>query len=277
MRPILRTAISFGLVHIPVKLYAATESKEVHFHQLHKACYTPIRYQKVCPTCEVEVGPDDIIRGYEYAKGAYVTVSDEDLEQIPLDDVRALQILDFVALTEVDPIRYVKSYFTAPDGPSLKPYRLLYEAMERTGKVAVARGVMRAKEHLMLIRNYRGTLLLETLFYGDEIRDPAELGELEGDVRLDEREVDMARMLVDNLTRPFEPERYTSAYRETVQKMLQAKIQGREIAVPARPQMPQVADLMEALRASIAAAREGRGADAPPPPPPEGWSPPPVQ
>ncbi len=283
MRPILRTAISFGLVHIPVKLYAATESKEVHFHQLHKACYTPIRYQKVCPTCEQEVGPDDIVRGYEYGKGAYVTVSDEDLEHIPLDDVRALQILDFVALSEVDPIRYVKSYFTAPDGPSLKPYRLLYEAMDRTGKVAVARGVMRAKEHLMLIRNYRGVLLLETLFYGDEIRDPADLGELEGEVKLDDREVEMARMLVDNLTRPFEPQRYTSAYREAVQEMLQAKIQGREIAVPARPEPAQVADLMEALRASIAAAREGRGAGehpesgAPPPAPLQGWQPPPVQ
>ena len=283
MRPILRTAISFGLVHIPVKLYAATESKEVHFHQLHKACFTPIHYQKVCPTCETEVEADDLVRGYEYAKGAYVTVSDEDLDQLPLSDARALQILDFVALSEVDPIRYMKSYFTAPDGPSLKPYRLLYEAMERTGKVAIAKGVLRSKEHLCVIRNYRQALLLETVYYSDEIRDPAVLGELEGQVNLDEREVEMARMLVDNLTRPFEADRYASAYRDALQQLLQAKVEGRDIAVPARPEPAQVADLMEALRASITAAKEGRTAAAPdasagaPPDGWQGWQPPPVQ
>lgn len=270
MRPILRTAISFGLVHIPVKLYAATESKEIHFNQLHKACSTPIHYQKVCPACAEEVGPEDIVRGYEYAKGAYITVSDEELDNLPAGESGALRIMDFVKLSEVDPIAYKKSYFTAPDGPSLKPYRLLLEAMERTGKVAIARGVLRSKEQLCVIRRYRQALLLETMFYADEVRDPAVLGELEGDVRLDEREVEMAQMLVDNLTRPFEPDQYTSAYREALEQMIQAKVQGREISVPARPEPAQVADLMEALRASIAAAREGRdgaGAEAPPAPP----------
>ncbi len=259
MRPILRTAISFGLVHIPVKLYAATESREVHFNQLHKACFTPIRYEKVCPTCEQEVGAEDIVRGFEYSKGAYVTVSDEELEHLPLAEAGALRILDFVGLSEVDPIDYKKSYFTAPDGPSLKPYRLLLEAMDRSGKVAIAKGVLRTKEQLCVVRKYRNALLLETMYYPDEIRDPAVLGELEGQVSLDDRELEMAEMLIRSLTRPFEPDHYQSDYRQALDELIQAKVQGREIAVPAQPEPTRVADLMEALRASIAAAQTDLG------------------
>lgn len=255
MRNIWKGAISFGLVNIPIKLYTATESKDIRFNFLHKECKTPIKYEKVCPVCKEEVGPQDLVRGYEYEKGRYVIIEEEDLEKIPLSTLKAIEILDFVNLEEIDPVYYVKSYYVAPGDLGAKPYRLLYEAMKKTGRIAVARVVLRQKESLAVLRVYANCLVMETIYYPDEIRNTQLIPELDTDVELHDNEMKMAVNLIDNLTASFEPEKYKNNYREALKELIAAKIRGEEIAVPAKAESTKVVDLVEALRASIEAAQ----------------------
>lgn len=258
MRSIWKGAISFGLVTIPIKLYAATESKEIKFNYLHKECHTPIKYQKICPTCNREVPPEEIVRGYEYEKGRYVIFKDEDFEKLPLDSIKAIQILDFVKLEEIDPIYFMKSYFLAPGDFGAKAYKLLYQALRETGKIAIAKVFLRTKENLAVIRVYENCLLLETIFYPNEVRSPQAIPELQDlNVDIHENELKMAKNLIENLTAHFDPVKYTSDYRKALRELIEAKINEEEVAVVKRPESAKVVDLMEALKASIQATQKG--------------------
>ena len=178
------------------------------------------------------------------------------LEKIPLSTLKAIEILDFVDLKEIDPIYYVKSYYLAPGDLGTRPYALLYEAMKKTQKIAIARVVLRQKESLAILRVYENCLVMETIFYPDEIRSPQLIPELVQEVKVHEKELQMAENLIENLTAPFEPTKYTNHYREALMELIQAKISGEEVAVPDQPDATKVVDLMEALRASIEAAQK---------------------
>jgi DNA end-binding protein Ku len=257
-------AISFGLVTIPVKLYAATEEKELHFKQLHKQCGTPIRYKKFCPTCAVEVEADQIIKGYEIEKEQYVTITEEELEAIPVAASRTLEIVDFIQLSEIDPVFYDRTYYLEPGDGGSKPYALLRRAMEETGRIALAKVVMRSKESLAAIRVFReGVLALETMHFPDEVRSPAGLkGIVEPELR--PQELDMAKNLVLSLSAPFDPAKYQNEYRDAVLQLIAAKAHGA-VSAPAavEPKPGRVVDLMDALRASIEAAAAERGGEPP--------------
>ncbi|KJS21392.1 MAG: DNA repair protein [Clostridiaceae bacterium BRH_c20a] len=258
MRPIWKGAISFGLVNIPIKLYTATESNDIKFRFLHKECKSPINYQRYCPVCDEKLENGEMVKGYEYESGHFVIMEDEDFAKIPLESVKAIEIIDFVDLSEIDPIYFVKSYFLAPTELGHKPYNLLYMAMQETGKIAIARVVLRSKETLACVRLYENALLMETIFYPSEIRSPEMMPELMKEVKVNESELEMAKNLINSLSTGFNPEKYKSQYREALLELIEAKIRGQEIAIPEQPEAATVVDLMEALRASLAKVEEAK-------------------
>lgn len=259
MHSLWKGAVSFGLVHVPVRLYTATESKDLKFRFLHRECHTPVRYEKVCPTCGREVAPEEIVRGYEYEPGRFVLIEDEDLARLPAAEGRSIDILDFVDLGEVDPIYFEKAYYLEPQPGGEKPYALLRQAMQETGKVAVARVALRARYSLALIRARQDILVLESLFYPDEVRSTEGLAGIGAPVNLHPNEIKMANTLISNLASPFEPGKYDDEYRQELLKLVEQKVAGQEVAAAptaaAAAPTGQVIDLMEALRASIAAAK----------------------
>ncbi len=255
MQTMFKGAISFGLVNIPIKMFTATEEKDVRFRSLHKKCHTPIKYKKTCPICNEEVSPDDIVKGFEYEPGKFVIVTDEDLETAKTEvQARTIEIVDFVNLAEIDPIYYEKTYYLAPQpevASSAKAYALLRDAMNESGRIAIAKITIRNKQTLCVLRVYNNVMALETIFYPDEIRPVSEVPALPGEVKADEREMDIAKQLIDNLTAKFDASKYTDEYREALRGIIEAKIAGREVV--AQPEAPEsnVIDLMEALKASI--------------------------
>ena len=255
MHAMFKGAISFGLVSIPIKMFAATEEKDIRFRQIHNKCHTPVKYQKVCPMCNEEVKPDDIVKGFEYEPGKFVIVSGEDIESAKAEvQARTIEIVDFVSLTEIDPIYFDKSYYLAPQAEvaaSSKAYNLLREAMARSGRIAVARVTMRDKQTLCVLRIFGDALVLETIFYPDEIRPVAEVPALPHDMKTDEKEMDIAEKLIGNLTAAFEPAKYTDTYREALRRIIDDRIAGRQVV--SSPDLPEsnVIDLMEALKASV--------------------------
>jgi len=259
-----KASISFGLVTIPVKLYAATESKDVRFHLLHSVCHTPVQYRKWCPQCDQEVAPEAIVRGYEYDRGRYVEVPEADLESIPIAAAHTVDIVDFVRLEQIDPIYFEKTYFLEPGEGGAKAYALLRRAMESTGRIAVARVVIRSKESLAAIRIYdQGVLAMETMRFPDEVRSPA--GLLGPEPSLRPQEVDMASSLIGSLAGEFTPEKFKNEYRQAVLDLVQAKATGQEVVqAEERPARGRVADLMQALQASIRHAEAERAAALPP-------------
>lgn len=261
LRTIWKGAISFGLVSIPVKLFPATENKDVKFRYLHKTCQAPVRYQKVCTACGMEVSQDDLVRGYEYEPGRFVIINEEDLERVPDGKTRTVDIIDFVSLKDIDPIYFDKTYYLAPGEVGEKPYALLRKAMEETGKIAVAKISIRNKEALAVIRGYREYLVLETIFYPDEIRDTAQLPGFDKGIKLHENEIKMARELIENLATEFDPQKYDDNYRKKLLDLIHAKIEGQEIIVPDVPSQGKVVDLMEALKASVEMARKTAGSN----------------
>lgn len=250
MRSLWNGSISFGLVNVPVKMFAATEDKDVHFRTLHKECHTPIQYRKFCPTCEKEVGPDELIKGFEYEKGRFVIISDEDLQGLAVAQTRAIEIVDFVNLPEIDPIFYYKTYYLSPGETGQKAYWLLRRAMEDTGKIAIAKIVLRDKQHLAAVRVLPDCLSLSMMFYPDEIRSTAELAQGQS-IALHENEVRMATQLIESLTAPFAAEKYTDEYRAQLLQLVEARVEGASVAVPESPRHNKVVDLMEALKASL--------------------------
>ncbi len=256
MRTIWKGAISFGLVSIPINLFPATEHKDIKFRQLHKTCQAPIRYQKVCSACGQEVSQEDIVRGYEYESGRYVIINEEDLERVPDGRTRTIDIIDFVNIDEIDPVYFDKTYYLAPGEVGEKAYALLHRAMEETGKIAVAKVVIRNKESLAVIRGYKNVLAMETVYFPDEIRDTAKLPGLERNITLHDNEMKMARELIENLATSFDPAKYDDEYRKKLIELIHAKIEGEEIAVPEAAEKGKVVDLMEALKASVEMAKK---------------------
>ena len=256
MRTLWKGAISFGLVNVPVGLYTATEKKEVKFNYLHEKCKTPIRYEKHCPTCNVEVPPEEIVWGYEFQKGQYVILKEEDFQRLPDNNAKTIDIVDFVDLEEIDPIYFDKSYFLEPSRGGEKAYALLKRAMLETGKIAIAKVTIRSKESLAVLKVAQKVLMMETIFYPDEIRSPATLNGVQSEPALHENEVKMANNLIANLSSHFEPAKYTNRYREDLLQLIEAKISGGEVAQTEERQTGKIIDLMEALRASIEATEK---------------------
>ncbi len=260
MRTLWKGAISFGLVNIPVKMYTATGRKDIRFNYLHAACKTPIQYRRFCPACQVEVAAEDLVWGYEYEKGRYVVLREEGFQSLPGENTKTIDIMDFINLAEVDPVFFDKSYYLEPAPGGEKAYALLKRAMLETGKIAVARVMIRAKFSLCCLRVFNNLLLMATMFYPDEVR-PAEA--LSGQIKepsLHPNEITMANSLIENLSAPFQPEKYTNEYRAALMELIQAKIAGEEVAVPATPETAKVVDLMEALKASLQATGAGKDA-----------------
>lgn len=262
MRPIWKGAVSFGLVYVPVKMYAATEKKDVKFNYLHQKCKNPIQYRRYCPYCNEEVPLEELVRGYEYEKGRYVILRDEDFDALPGGDGHNIEIMDFVELGEIDPIYYDKAYYLAPAGGGEKVYELLKRAMEESGRVAVARVTIRSKVSLAVLRVARGVLSMSTMFYPDEVRDAGAIEEMHYRVEVPEKELQMAVNLVNSLTASFDPEKYTDEYRHALMELIQARVAGRQVAEPTRAEAGRVVDLMEALKASIEKAKRERGRQA---------------
>ena len=258
MRTLWKGAISFGLVNVPVKMYAATQRNEPRFHYLHEKCKTPIQYERRCPACGVEVPPEEIVWGYEYQPGSYVVLREEDFDRLPGEGTRTIDILDFVQLTEIDPVYFDKSYYLEPNQGGEKAYALLKRAMMETGRIAIARTVIRTKETLCALRVAKGALLMATMFYPDEVRSAAGLAGVEREPALRQDELRMAVDLIANLSGRFEPAKYANRYREELMKLIEAKVEGKEVYAPAEPEKGKVVDLMEALRASLAATEKAK-------------------
>lgn len=254
-RAIWSGSISFGMVSIPVKLYGATESKDISFHLLHATCSTRLKQVRWCPTDDVEVPWSETVRGYEYAKGQYVVLTAEDFEKLPLPSRHTIDLSAFVSESEIDPIFYERSYYLEPDERGEKAYGLLLRALEKKGLAALATIAIRNKEQLCAIRPRSGVILLETLYYPDEIRETPAL-DLDR-VRLNERELDMAFTLIDLLRKPFDPEEYHDRYREALQQLIEAKLEGREVVTSPAAREAKVIDLADALRRSVEQARKG--------------------
>jgi DNA end-binding protein Ku len=260
VRAIWKGAVSFGLVSIPVKLYTATEEKDVSFHQVHRDDGGRIRYKRVCQIDGEEVAYSDIAKGYELPSGETVVITDEDLADLPLSTSRVVDVLSFVPLEQVDPIYFAKSYYLEPDKTATKPYVLLRDALEQADSVALVKVAIRTKETLATLRVREGVLVLETMVWPDEVREP-DFAFLDDDVQVRPQELAMAQSLIESMSADFDPGQYHDDYREALQQVIEAKVEGREVVEQPveEEQTGSVVDLMAALRASVAAAKKGRG------------------
>src|ERR687888_766940 len=247
-RPIWSGTISFGLVSVPVRMFSATESKELRFHFLDKRDLAPVGYDKVRKDSGEHVDNDEVIRGFEVEKGRFVPLEDEDLDRLDIELTKTIDICDFVDLEEIDPIYFRKAYYLLPQEGGEKPYRLLARALEETNKVGIAKVVIRNKQHLAALRPYEGILVLETMYYADEVRKPEKV---DGRVQLRKPEVEMAKSLVENLSEPFKPEKYDDTYRKELLDLLRAKAKGVPLPEPEAEEEGEVVDLMAALRESV--------------------------
>jgi DNA end-binding protein Ku len=252
MKMMWKGAISFGLVAIPVQVYTATEEKGVGFHQLHDVDLGRIRYQRVCENDGEEVPLEHIVRGFEYEKDLYVVLTDEDLASIPLKSSRAIEIDRFVDASEIDPIYFKKAYYLVPDDVGVKAYHLLREAFREGGKVAVAKVAFREKEHLAVLRLRGNVMVLETMYWPDEIREMSFM-QLEAPVDVRPQELEMARNLVENLTEEWDPNAFKDEYRDALLELIDRKLEGGAAPPPPQPEPAPVVDLLAALKASVKA------------------------
>jgi DNA end-binding protein Ku len=250
MKTMWRGAISFGLVSIPVRVYTATEEKTLRFNQLHEKDHGRIKMKRFCSTEDAEVPYDEIVKGYEYEKDRYVILTDEDFEAVPVESTRTIDIAQFVDREEIDPIYYKKTYYLGPEEAGVKAYQLLREALKEGNKVGIAKVAFRDKEHLSAVRLKDDVLVLDTMFWPDEIRE-AEFSELEKKPKVSDKELQMATSLIENLTEGWNPDAYTDEYREALLDIVEKKAEGEEIEVIEAPEPTKVVDLMEALKASV--------------------------
>lgn len=261
-RPTWTGSIGFGLVNVPVKLYSATESHTVHFHLLDRESGDRIRNRRVAESSGEEVDSDDIVKGYEVTDGQYVVVEPGELDAIAPERSRMIEIDDFVALGDIDPIYFQRTYFVVPDDESAaKPYELLRAAMNDAGRAGIARFVMRGKEYLAAVRPTQDGLVLETMYFADEVRDQASVTDAEESIdetELSERELRTASQLVESLSADWDPSRYADTYRQDVLELVERKAEGKEIVVEEPSKAAPVTDLMAALEASVNRARSGR-------------------
>jgi DNA end-binding protein Ku len=260
MRSIWKGAVSFGLVSIGVKMYGATEERDISFHQVRRSDGSRIRYRRVAEADGEEVAYSDIAKGYSLPNGDTIVLTDEDLADLPLPTTRVVDVLQFVPTEQVDPIYFARSYYLEPENAAVKPYVLLREALEGSGMVGLVKVAIRNREQLATLRVRDGVIVLETMIWPDEVREAA-FPFLDEDVDLRPQERAMAESLVASMAGDFDPDVYTDDYREALQQVIEAKIEGREVieTPQAEPTSGTVVDLMAALRASVEAAKAGRG------------------
>ena len=260
MHTMWKGTISFGLVNIPVKMHAATENKDIKLRQLHKECKSPVKYEKVCPICEKEVKNEDIVKAYEYAKNKFVILDEEELESLKKEqEDKAVEILDFVQLEDIDPIYFEKSYYLSPNEGGGKAYGLVRSALSDTGKIGIAKMIIRAKEQLAIIRVYENVLVVETIHYPDEVRSVQDVPNIPEEVEIVKKELDTAKMLIDQLTNDFEPEKYTDDYRTALMELIEEKKNNEQTATGKEKAVPDnVTNLMDALQASLDRAKKDK-------------------
>jgi DNA end-binding protein Ku len=254
-RAMWKGAISFGLVTIPVAVFPATEEKSLRFNQLHDEDMGRIRYKRVCEVDGEEVPFEHIVKGFEYEKDHYVVLTDEDLDKVPVESSRAIDIQQFVELDEIDPILFKKSYYLVPDETGAKAYALLRRALTDENKVGIAKVSFRDKEHLAALRFKEDVFVLETMYWPDEIR-AAELDTVATNGKVRPNEIQMAKSLIESLSEPWNPEAYRDEYREALTDIVEKKVAGEDIEVPPTAAPARVVDLMEALKASVEAAKQ---------------------
>jgi len=254
MHTVWKGAISFGLVHVPVKMFSATQDNDIAMKMIHKACGTPISYTRTCQHCEQSVEWEDIVRGYEYEPGRFVLFEKEELDALA-EASKEIKILDFVDLNEIDPIYFQKTYYLSPGDTGSNAYSLLMEAMRQTGKIGIAKVSIRSKSSLAAIRIIEDCIAMETIFYPDEIRSIRQVPNLPENPQVNDKELAMAKMLIEQLSAPFEPDKYKDDYREKVWDMIQSKIAGEEVRVAPEAPKTNVIDLMAALQASLEAVK----------------------
>ena len=259
-RAIWSGSISLGLVNVPVRLFSAVKRKDVHFHQLQESTGARIRYKKVSESTGREVQSDNIVKGYEVSKGNYVPVTDDDFEAVEPERTHTVEIEDFVALEEVDPLQFTNTYWVAPQDSkgASKAYALLRDAMEKKDRVAVGRFVLRTKEHLVLVRPVDNALALHTMLFPDEIVAARDVDGLPVRAKADAREMKMAEQLIESLTVKWDPKKYRDTYREKLLDIIKRKAKGEEIVTEPREERAEVVDLMAALEASIEASKSAR-------------------
>ena len=260
MRTIWNGSISFGLVNIPIGLALATQRSDLSFRTLHRECGTPIKQKRWCPFHEREVEPEELVKGWEVAKGEYVLVEEADLESVALQRSQSIEILRFVELAEVDPVYFDRTYYLAPAAADAqrRPYVLLLRAMQESGMAAVGKFVLWGKENLCLIRAQDDTLLLELLFFAEDVREKNEIEEAVATVEVKKAELQLAQQVIDSLVGEWKIEDFQNDYRRELRAMLEAKLAGEEIARPEPVAETPVIDLMEALRRSVADAQEAK-------------------
>ncbi|MFQ5425484.1 MAG: Ku protein [Gaiellales bacterium] len=256
MRPIWKGSLSFGLVTIPVGLAVAQQRQDISFRTIHRECGTPIRQKRYCPTDDREVDPDELIKGWEFAKGQYVPVEDSDLEAVAVQGSRSIELVRFVRQAEVDPIYYDRAYYLSPaaDPVGQRPYGLFLRALQQTGMAAVGKFVLWGKENLALVRALDDALVLETLYYAGDVRPRSEISTVVEQIEVGDAELEMARQLVESLAGPFDADDYENEHRVALKAMLEAKLKGETILVPEPTAVEPVTDVMAALKQSLAAA-----------------------
>jgi DNA end-binding protein Ku len=262
-RPIWKGAITFGMISIPVKLFGATESKDLAFNTLHKECRSRLKQKRWCPVDEREVFQDEVVRAYEYSKDNYIEVTDEDIESLPVPSKHTIELTSFVKSADIDPVYFERSYYLEPDQIGTKPYALLMRALKTKQVVAIGKVALRHRENLCVLRAGDNNLMLETLYYPDEIRT-ADLPE-SPDVLVSPQELNMALTLVEMLEEPFDPKKYQDGYRVALLEMIEAKANGQEVVAAPEAPLPKTVDLMAALKASLEAAKKAKPAATPAP------------
>lgn len=243
-----RSAISFGLVHIPAELYTVVQYNDIHFNQLVKDNHERVRYKKTCPSCKRELTNDDIVKGFQYEKDKYVVVTDDDFEKIKTEKDRSIQIILFTAFEKIDPIYYNKSYYVLPEKGGEKAFELLREAMYEEKKVAIGKTVLGNSETLLVLLPQKTGILMETLFYADEVKDiPKELPK----TKVSKTELGMAKQLIEAMNGEFRPEQYQDEYQQKLRELIEKKIEGQEVIAPEEETGSNIIDLMDALKASL--------------------------
>ena len=261
MRSMWKGGISFGLVMIPVRLYAATEQKDIAFRQVHRTDGGRIRFRRFCSICDEEVPYEDVVKGYELSTGEMVVLDDEDLADLPLPTTKSIEVLHFAPAEQLDPILFNRSYYVEPEAAGARAYVLLRDALEQSGRIAVAQVALRQRESLATLRSRDGVLVLETLLWPDEIREAA-FPFLQQEIEVRPQELTMAASLIDSMTTDFDADAHHDRYREALIEVVDAKVQGRELTQPAPLEIAAgpSTSLADALKASLAAAQQGSGA-----------------
>lgn len=268
MHTMWKGTISFGLVNIPVKMHAATENKDIKLRQLHKECHTPVQYKKVCPACDREVKQEEIVKAYEYASNKFVVLDDEELEALRKEQTdKAVEIMDFVNLEDIDPIYFEKSYYLSPNEGGSKAYGLLRSALKDTGKIGVAKMMIRSKEQLAVIRVYENTIVVETIHYPDEVRSVEDVPNVPDEVETVEKELKTAKLLIDQLTTTFDPDKYQDDYRHALLELIEEKKRNKETTTATATATAETGEspgegyesnLMDALQASLEKAKKNQ-------------------